>query len=263
MYNVGFFQNLENAVISDFIISNDCNISSYNSGNIGSIAGVCKATKILNCSSSSNINCDKLYYCEIGGIVGVADSNSKLVNCFYDGEINADIHRANGGQEEYHIGGICGYAKQYVNINNCKNTGSLSGISGQNSSSTADQLKTIASIGGIVGLVEHCNLDSYTNEGRVYHIVSNLASISGGITRKAEGSIFSNCKNLGSVTGRSTGKSSNYSAMSTGSYIGGVIGLSVNSNVINNCSNHGFLLGYVNDGCNQCRRYSWNGSWHW
>lgn len=89
----------------------------YIGGIIGGIDGI-NSSKFENCTNSGTIT-GKTWY--IGGIVGASinDSNITFNNCKNTVNISSPTNR--------YVGGIVGYAKGKTMMNNCVNTGNISG----------------------------------------------------------------------------------------------------------------------------------------
>ncbi len=114
-------------------------------------------------------------------------------------------------QGNQHVGGVVGYASDYSTIENCYNTGSVSGS---------------YFIGGVVGDVyDDSIITNCYNTGSV----TGSSNYVGGVVGSAyKNPIITNCYSAGSVTG--------------GEYVGGVVGHAYSS-TITNCYNAGSVSG--------------------
>ena len=142
-------------------------------------------------------------YSSVGGVVGYANNNSTITNCFNTGSVT--------GSGDY-VGGVVGRANNYSTITNCYNTGSVEG-------SDYD-------VGGVVG---------YTDSNSTITNCYNTGSVTGGgyrvggVVGYAGISTITNCYNTGSVE-------------ESGDYVGGVVGYAYSS-TITNCYNTGTVTG--------------------
>ena len=104
---------ITNSTNEGLITANDDDIG----GIIGGIDGI-NSSKFENCTNSGTIT-GKTWY--IGGIVGVSnnDSNITFNNCKNTVNISSPTNR--------YVGGIVGYAKGKTMMNNCVNSGNISG----------------------------------------------------------------------------------------------------------------------------------------
>lgn len=156
------------------LISYASNISIYNcinatnivtEGHCGGIVGSSANTIVVNCYNAGNlqVNNSNKTYISVGGIIGVADKNSDIFNCYNTGDVTNNSDKVYAG-----AGGIAGTVTnvgEYVNIINCYNTGKTS----------AKYLNAKAS-GGILGIfwyneyktnIKNCFYDQATSERSV------------------------------------------------------------------------------------------------
>ena len=142
-------------------------------------------------------------YQRVGGVVGYAYENSIIENCYNTGSVT--------GRDS--VGGVAGEARSlygYVYIMNCYNTGFVSGSE--------------ECVGGVVGYASSSStVTNCYNNGSV-----EGSSDVGGVAGMAYESDITNCYNTGSVSG--------------GYRIGGVVGHAAISTIIN-CYNTGNVTG--------------------
>ena len=142
----------------------------------------------------------------VGGVVGIAGSNSTITNCYNTGTVTGSDSSA---------GGVVGYAHNDSTIDNCYNTGAVTGNS---------------SVGGVVGYAYYSTITNCYNTGSVTSTSTDIDSEVGGVVGYASSSTITNCYNTGSVTGR-------------GGCVGGVVGFAYNYSTITNCYNTGTVTG--------------------
>lgn len=134
-----------------------------------------------------------------GGIIGVADETSVIINCYNTGTVSSSSYPS-------YSGGIVGYVSSTANITNCYNTGTVS---------------SSYYSGGIVGHAGTANISNCYNTGAVSSSPSYYGGItcySGGIVGNAGTANISNCYNTGAVSGY---------------YSGGIVGYKNNGTVSN------------------------------
>ena len=160
----------------------------YGGVQTGGIVGNCDFSSnvtVINCYNYGNRDASGII---IGGVIGGAYSASdgikvKIENCYNEGEIGSSKN-----YEKYEvIGGVIGQAWDSkdincydITINNCKNKGEVSGY---------------RYIGGIVGILDNCNINNSYNTGRVNAIYSHV----GGITGYNIDSAIKRCSNSGYI----------------------------------------------------------------
>ncbi|MBR5104853.1 MAG: fimbrillin family protein [Alistipes sp.] len=115
--------------------------------NTGAIAGQLQGKTVYeNCSSNIDVTVNKFF---AGGIVGLAGTNDKFINCHTTGNIAVLAGREGRHNDEYRVGGIAGGwsdgKKNVLTLVNCSYTGN---ISGKNSDGTvADPLDYMGYVG--------------------------------------------------------------------------------------------------------------------
>ena len=97
--------------------------------NTGAIAGQLQGKTVYeNCSSNIDVTVNKFF---AGGIVGLAGTNDKFINCHTTGNIAVVAGRAGRANDHYRVGGIAGgWADGKTNVltlENCSYTGTISG----------------------------------------------------------------------------------------------------------------------------------------
>ena len=97
--------------------------------NTGAIAGQLQGMTVYeNCSSNINVTVNKFF---AGGIVGLAGTNDKFINCHTTGNIAVVAGREGRANDHYRVGGIAGGwadgAKNVCTLVNCSYTGQVSG----------------------------------------------------------------------------------------------------------------------------------------
>ena len=147
-------------------------------------------------------------YYYVGGIVGYANYNTTITNCYNKGSVT--------GSSSY-VGGIVGYADSYSNITNCYNTGSVAGSSSY--------------VGGIVGNASSSTITNCYNTGAVTLNSTRIGTYFVGVGGIAGDGNATNCYNTGTVTLNSTGTGTHY--------VGGIAG----DGNATNCFNLGEVIG--------------------
>ena len=115
--------------------------------NTGAIAGQLQGKTVYeNCTSNIDVTVNKFY---AGGIVGLAGTNDKFINCHTTGDIAVVAGRSGKANDHYRVGGIAGGwadgAKNVCTLVNCSYTGN---VSGKNSDGTvADPLDYMGYVG--------------------------------------------------------------------------------------------------------------------
>ena len=188
-------------------------------GIIGGIDGI-NSSKFENCTNSGTIT-GKTWY--IGGIVGASnnDSNITFNNCKNTVSISSPTNR--------YVGGIVGYAKGKTMMNNCVNTGNISGAQ-----FTAGLCAWIQDDG--------CEITNCLNTGTVStNGQSNGAGILSTVESQANNPTWkiTNCVNTGDIKNGA-------------SAIGGILGYMGNLNnpgtvIISDCINKGNIAVSGND----------------
>lgn len=175
-------------------------------------AGICAENNNGNITSCTNNG--KIQGKFVGGIV--AYSNGNVVSCQNTAQVANTDEKSDNSEI---AGGIAGIIEN-ANIENCKNTGKILGLT---------------DIGGIAGQNKGKIMQS-TNEGEISKIEENTANkvyIGGIVGTSYENSSITNCKNYGKV-----GSSSDNLVL-----LGGICGYMYNSSTIEDCGNGGTLYG--------------------
>ena len=110
------------------VIANDGSYLKANN-NTGAIAGQLQGKTVYeNCSSNIDVTVNKFF---AGGIVGLAGTNDKFINCHTTGDVAVVAGREGRHNDEYRVGGIAGgWADGKTNVctlENCSYTGQVSG----------------------------------------------------------------------------------------------------------------------------------------
>ena len=164
---------------------------------------------ITSCNNSGSIEGKK-----VGGIVG--NSTGYIVACQNSGNISNVKEETNDTELAGGIAAILDTAT----IENCKNTGAISGLT---------------NVGGIVG-DNRGTISQSKNEGNISKLSDSIGknvNLGGIIGKNSPTAKLTNSKNYGSV----------YSEADSLVNIGGICGLLYNTSVIENCENNGGLNG--------------------
>ena len=110
------------------VIANDGSYLKANN-NTGAIAGQLQGKTIYeNCSSNIDVTVNKFF---AGGIVGLAGTNDKFINCHTTGNIAVVAGREGRANDQYRVGGIAGGwsdgKNNVLTLENCSYTGQVSG----------------------------------------------------------------------------------------------------------------------------------------
>ena len=97
--------------------------------NTGAIAGQLQGKTVYeNCSSNIDVTVNKFF---AGGIVGLAGTNDKFINCHTTGNIAVVAGRSGRANDHYRVGGIAGGwsdgKNNVLTLENCSYTGAISG----------------------------------------------------------------------------------------------------------------------------------------
>ena len=116
------------------VIANDGSYLKANN-NTGAIAGQLQGkTHYENCSSNIDVTVNKFF---AGGIVGLAGTNDKFINCHTTGNIAVVAGRAGRANDHYRVGGIAGGwsdgKNNVLTLENCSYTGTVSGVNSDGS----------------------------------------------------------------------------------------------------------------------------------
>ncbi len=182
-------------------------VSSYIKGgsSIGGVVGYAFFCTVSNCYYTGIIKGNRA----VGGVVGYLNGGS-VKDCYNTSPVSgiADEENKDG------IGGVIGYAisssSESTVIDNCYNTGTVTGTGSQN--------------GGIAGTAICYAISNCCNTGMV-----SGSRIIGGITGYANTCTINNCCNINNVSG-------------TGKYVGGIAGWAISCS-IDNCYNTGIING--------------------
>ncbi|MBQ9077584.1 MAG: hypothetical protein IJY31_07085 [Muribaculaceae bacterium] len=254
--------------IYDCLTANGTTVSAdYNAGGIIGASGLYTSTVINRCSNSGSVTSK---YAGAGGIIATADTIC-VTTCHNSGTVTAAVSQ---GENMRGAGGICG-GTGISYITGCENSGTVSGHEGvggilgstrlgQNekgeyvfNSSYLRYCKNSGVISGnnnVGGLCGEAQLGCYgtINTGAVsggdyiggiggytslavIHNTVNTANVSGGsyvsgIVGKSNMGSFAMCQNLNSIKG-------------SGSYIGGIVGLTSDNTIIHYCGNFSTIEG--------------------
>ncbi len=170
-------------------------------GAVGGLIGMCDQSGehlFENCSSTGDVIGNHT----IGGLTGF--SNSNITNCYSTGNITGHTHS---------VGGLVGYYDN--NFNKIINSYSTGNISGTNN------------IGGLIGLLEHGNIDSCYSTSNI----NGMNSIGGLVGQNQVGTI-SNSYSISNISGNQ--------------YVGGIIGFQNESS--SNCYHKGTVTGNTSVG---------------
>ena len=145
-------------------------------------------------------------YQYVGGVVGYANPNSTITNCYNTGSVS-------GGT----VGGVVGYV-YYSIVTNCYNNGSVSGdavggVVGYAWGSTITNCYNTGNITGgnyVGGVVGRVSINSIVTNCYNTGSATGSNDYVGGVAGDANGSTITNCYNTGFVTGDR--------------YVGGVVG---------------------------------------
>ena len=110
------------------VIANDGSYLKANN-NTGAIAGQLQGKTVYeNCSSNINVTVNKFF---AGGIVGLAGTNDKFINCHTTGNIAVVAGREGRANDHYRVGGIAGGwadgKSNVLTLENCSYTGQVYG----------------------------------------------------------------------------------------------------------------------------------------
>ena len=151
----------------------------------------------------------------VGGIVGYAYDNAKIVNCY---------NKANITITGRYAGGIIGYAKNNVSIENCYNSGIITGE---------------YNVGGICGELNNGKILNCYNVGSVSGTTTNSNVIGGISSRIVENCIIMNSYSVGIISSVNEPLSN---------LTGAIIGTNGNASISTIIENNYFLENTVNGG---------------
>ncbi|MDE6206844.1 MAG: hypothetical protein K2M55_03455 [Muribaculaceae bacterium] len=209
------------------------------SGNfgVGAVAGASvtagngrDCTQITNCRVVNSSISGSAGSMAVGGILGVADMESKIV--IYE------CHNENSTVSgDYNIGGIMGASSAYslASVNNCSNSGRIEG--------------GFSGAGGIAGTCDTIYVTSCVNRGDVlggaaYKLgdTGNAATGTGGIVGGSGTAFVTGCSNSAAVSGRTGVGGMLGSCRVAGDANGGLI---YNNAAFRYCSNYGDVAGDI------------------
>ena len=170
----GLFGIVNDGTIKNVIIGNENNINGGNAS--AGLVGYLYNGKIYNCTNESDINSTGSY---VGGIVGFADVNSTIEQCYNNGNITF-LESDTGGNA---IGGIVGQFMR-SNILRCINSGII---------------KAEANVGGICGYSSSAEINECINIGTI----NSSGTFSGGISGAIRNTTIISCYNTGNITANS------------------------------------------------------------
>ena len=171
---------------------------------VAGIAGWFSSGEISDCVNSAAINASDSH---IGGIAGIALTNTTVKNCTNSGAVNA---------AGIHVAGIVG--DQSGDVINCTNTGAVTSEKGR--------------VGGIAGMLNAGSISGCLNTGNVSGSI-NVGGLAGAGSMST--SSISSSISKATVTATDTNTV----------YVGGIIGLMTNSSVSNCYTNSSNLVGYM------------------
>lgn len=133
---VGFFGKVTDAEIKNLTVNGNINLSSTNETEALIASGICavsgKNVKITNCTNQVEIDASEITGSEsltvyIGGIVGAVETSTAFSNC----QNTAALKASTNDIIDFNI--VCGITAgaymQEVTVDNCQNSGTLTGIS--------------------------------------------------------------------------------------------------------------------------------------
>ena len=202
----GLFGYIRNAKISNLTIGEQNSIQGGLS--TAGVVGHCSSSVISNVCNKSDIYGNYSANSQVGGIAGVAGTNSTFLNCSNLGNISANGFLA---------GGIVGYCSN-VQIKSCYNIGKI----------TASSF-----LGGITGGTYRGNIiiSNCYNKAEINSQGDNVGGIVGGIVEQTTLCSVSNSYNTGNIIGRDN--------------IGGIYGYTIAQDIVQ-VSNNYYLEGTVN-----------------
>ena len=176
---------------------------------VGGVVGYNNGGTVTGCIFSGSGSVSGSDY--VGGVVGENSGSSTVENCYNTGTVTGPD--SVNGETTVNVGGVVGYNSSSSSVENCYNTGAV------NSSGNSSV------VGGVVGWNDSgANVENCYNTGSVN--VSGNSSVVGGVVGYNSGSV-ENCYNIGDVTGNN--------------YVGGVVGDNYSS--VTNCYNIGDVSG--------------------
>lgn len=215
----GIAGNIKNGVI--YNCTNNASISGDSSMKQAGIAGNCMNSTIQDCINSGTIRGKTL----VGGIVGEAFDNSRIINCSNTKLITACGSRVqqfyeNKAINTCHVGGIAGAVWNNSTVTNCSNKGDIT------TSSAFNLNNANICLGGIAGVLSNNSIVSTSNnKGRI--IYKGNQGIIGGVVGYSVDGTISQCYNANEIKG-------NFITKQTAS--GGIVGW-IDGCKVKNCYN--------------------------
>ena len=246
----------------------DCDFTGSVSGSyVGGVVGV-NGGNVINCTNTGTVTGTRTddYVSDVGGVVGY--NHSSVTNCYNTGTVTGPesgnnnrvggvVGRNDGSVKNCYntgtvtgsgnsVGGVVGYNSGSSTVENCTNTGEVSGpnsgsdsnvggVVGQNSGTVKNCYNTgavsgVEEVGGVVGNNYNGSVENSYNTGAV----SGVEGV-GGVVGQNSGGTVENCYNTGKVTGVS----------GSSGYVGGVVGWNVSGGTVTGCY---FLQGTAGSG---------------
>ena len=146
--------------------------------NTGAIAGQLQGKTVYeNCSSNIDVTVNKFF---AGGIVGLAGTNDKFINCHTTGDVAVVAGRSGKAHDHYRVGGIAGGwadgKNNVLTLENCSYTGNISGANSDGS--LAETLDYFGYVGRGYTL-NGCQGSKVVIDGTEFVQVSNSAAEAG------------------------------------------------------------------------------------
>jgi len=212
--------------VSDCHNTGDMNFSSVTSGQkcFGGLFGWLRydvegTTNVFGISSSTNsgnltTSASAGGETDLGGIVGYAINNIKVIGCENAGSVSTS-----GSATKPRVGGIVGVANTATGIEDCTNSGIVTNASG----------KDAPYVGGIAGYGKAAVISGSYNKGEVEVTDVGGVPVTGGVLGQDAGDMtITGCHNQGNVT----------VTKSTATFwVGGISGVSPTSSSIKSCVN--------------------------
>jgi len=231
----GLFGVIDGANIHDLGVNTTITVANQSStqmggGLVGYIHG--GINNISNCYNNGAITHKYGYY--FGGLIGYINGNTNITGCNNSANVGSNANSPRYG------GGIVGYINATTTITDCHNTGNVWVLCGSSAGYG----------GGIAGFVANeTSITDCSNSGSIRAYYNN------GTTECKLGGVIGFCNTTGSITinnsyndGNISGcsesdinSSGSFTAIVTHSTIGGLIGRSSSSLIVNNCYNKGTL----------------------
>ena len=147
----GLFGYSKGSVIRNFVIDSSCSFygSNYDTGSVVGLCTSCSIGRVVNIGRVS-VGSEFL---SIGGIVGIASSSARIINCVNYGSVKYPGSTTTYNNAYSSIGGIVG-SSTVVFIQNCANYGT---ITCNKTLTLARAVSSYMYIGGIVGSVSRGN----------------------------------------------------------------------------------------------------------